>query len=65
MTWDQNLTNHITLSKKSFPFMSLFHLRVLPLILHRAIIKLLLSVREKELPILTFRNLHVTLNGSI
>ena len=65
MTLDQQLTNRITLCKKLFPFMNFFHLRVLPLILHRAIIKLLFLVREKELPILIFLNIHVTLNGSI
>ena len=62
MTWNQHLTNHITLSKKLVPFMNFFHLRILPLILYRAII------REKEPPILRFLNLYLTFNkihGSI
>ena len=42
--------------------MEFFHLRIVPLILHTAIVRLLLLVREKELPILTFLNLYVTLN---
>ena len=41
-------TNHITPSKNLFPFMNFFHLRIVPLILHTATIRLLLLVREKE-----------------
>ena len=48
--------------------MNFFHLKIVPLILHRATIRLLLLVREKEPSVLTFLNLYVTLNeihGSI
>ena len=68
MTWNQHLTNRITLSKELFPFINFFHLRIVPLILPGAIIRLLLLVREKEPPILIFLNLYVTFNkihGSI
>ena len=62
MTWDQHLTYHIALCKKLFPFMNFFHLRIVPLILHRAIVRLLLLVRETEPPILALLNLYMTLN---
>ena len=43
--------------------MNFFHLRIVLLILHRATMRLLLLVREKELSILTFLNFYVTLHG--
>ena len=62
MTWDQHSKNHIPLSKKFFPFMIFFQLRIATLILHMAITRLILLVREKESPTLTFTNLYVTLH---
>ena len=51
-TWshigNQYSNNHITLSKKFFPFLIFFYLRIVPLILHRATIRLLLLVRESK-----------------
>ena len=54
--WQKTNThkNQIILSKRFFPVMIFFHLWVLQLILHRATIRLLFLVKEKELPILTF-----------
>ena len=61
MTWDQQSENHITLSERFSPFVVQF-LRIALIILHRATIRLLLLVREKKPPILTFLNLYLTLH---
>ena len=62
MTWDQNSKYHITISKKLFPFIIFSHLKIAPLILHRPTIRLLLFVREKGPPIVTFINLYMALH---
>ena len=62
----QNVTS--LLVKSSFHSGTFSYLRIVPLILHRATTRLLLWLWEKELSILKFLNLHVTLNeihGSI
>ena len=55
MTWDQQSENQISLSERFSPFVVQF-LRIALLILHRATIRLLLLVREKE------KNLYLTLH---
>ena len=61
MTWYiAHRTLHLV--KRSFHSPIFSHLRILPLILHRATTRLLLLVREKELPISTFLNIYVVLN---
>ena len=49
--------------KSYFHSWTFLHLRIIPLILHTATIRLLLLVRGKKPPVLTFLNLYVTLNG--
>ena len=51
------------LAKSYFQLWIFLRLRIVPLILHRATVRLLLLVREKELPILTSLNFYVTLSG--
>ena len=47
---------------KVFHWWIFSHLRIVPLTLHRVTIRLPLSVREKEPPILTFLNLYVNIS---
>ena len=58
-------TQQITsvLVKSQFYSWVFIHVRIILLILHRATVRLLWLVREKEPQILTFLNLYVTLNG--
>ena len=62
MTWDELSKIHITLNKKFFAFMIFFYLRIVALILYRATIRLLLLVKEKKRPILTFLKFYVALH---
>ena len=60
--------SHRSYQKVFTIYVIFIHLRIAPLILHRATIRLLLLIREKEPPILTFLGLYVNLHeihGSI
>ena len=60
--------SHRSYQKVLTIYVIFIHLRIAPLILHRATIRLLLLIREKEPPILTFLGLYVNLHeihGSI
>ena len=60
MTWDQISKTTSLIVKSSFHSWIFSHARIVPLILHRANIRIFLLVRGKELSILTFVNLYVT-----
>ena len=53
----QKISSHLV--KRSFHSRVFFHIRIVPLILHRVTIRLILLVKEKELPILIFLNFYV------